>query len=294
LLTGETSALGARISRRLITRAKERSGIVSTTDLVEYALAKVALEDDFGTKLVSRKGSIPPEDVDLPLVSRAHPVGRELLLDTCVYIDVLQGRAPSEVDQLLQTRIVNHSTVALAELTHLIGAVDPTHAGTAHVLKILGTTIDDIPPHRLTAPSTRAFGEAGMLAGLTARLTSHTSDVTLLNDAALFLQAAEIGFDLLTANIRNFDWFDQRLPGSGLPLQMRDGCHERGRDSPQNVSSPRPGETERTWRFGAGAQDAEVFIPPDERGRSLARGHRVTGTERQSEPTSVQRDSRPD
>jgi hypothetical protein len=28
---------------------------------VEYALAKVALEDDFGAKLVARKGSIPPD-----------------------------------------------------------------------------------------------------------------------------------------------------------------------------------------------------------------------------------------
>lgn len=61
LLMGDNSAVGARIPRRLITRAKERSGIASTTDLVEYALAKVALEDDFGTKLVSRKGSIPAD-----------------------------------------------------------------------------------------------------------------------------------------------------------------------------------------------------------------------------------------
>jgi hypothetical protein len=61
LLAGGNSPLGARIPRRLITRAKERSGITSTTDLVEYALAKVALEDDFGAKLVSRKGSIPAD-----------------------------------------------------------------------------------------------------------------------------------------------------------------------------------------------------------------------------------------
>lgn len=162
--------------------------------------------------LVRRKGA------DLPLVSGTHPVGRELLLDTCVYIDVLQGKTPRAVDRLLQTRIVNHSTIALAELTHLIGALDPTHAGTTNVLKILGATIDDIPPHRLTAPSTRAFGEAGMLAGLTARLTGQPRDMGLLNDAALFLQAAEMGCDLLTGNLRDFDWFDQLLPGSGLLL----------------------------------------------------------------------------
>jgi hypothetical protein len=61
LLAGDNSALGARVPHRLITRAKERSGISSTTDLVEYALAKVALEDDFGVKLVRRKGSIPAD-----------------------------------------------------------------------------------------------------------------------------------------------------------------------------------------------------------------------------------------
>jgi hypothetical protein len=61
LLAGDNSALGARVPRLLVDRAKERTGISSTTDLVEYALAKVALEDDFGGKLVARKGSIPPD-----------------------------------------------------------------------------------------------------------------------------------------------------------------------------------------------------------------------------------------
>jgi predicted nucleic acid-binding protein len=144
--------------------------------------------------------------------------GRELLLDTCVYIDVLQGRTPIEVDQLLQTRIINHSTVALSELTHLLGALDPAHPRTANVLKTLGRTIDDIPPHRLTAPSTRACGEAGMLAGLVARLTGQPNTVALLNDALLFLHAAEAGCDLLTGNVRDFDRFDQLLPGSGVLL----------------------------------------------------------------------------
>jgi hypothetical protein len=38
-----------------------QSGIASTTDLVEYALAKVALEDDFGARLAGRKGSLPAD-----------------------------------------------------------------------------------------------------------------------------------------------------------------------------------------------------------------------------------------
>jgi len=157
-------------------------------------------------------------NVDLPFVAGQSLVGRELLLDTCVYIDVLQGRTPLEVDRMIETRIVNHSTVALAELTHLIGALDPAHPGTASALKLLGQTIDDIPPHRLTAPSIRACGEAGLLAGLVTRLTDKSKSIALLNDAKLFLQAAEMGCDLLTANVSDFDFFDQLLPGTGVLL----------------------------------------------------------------------------
>jgi predicted nucleic acid-binding protein len=144
-----------------------------------------------------------------------------LLLDTSVYIDVLQGKTSVEVDRILETRIVNHSTVALAELTHLIGALDPAHHGTAGALKSIGQTIDDIPTHRLTAPSIRACGEAGMLTGLVTRLTGQANSIALLNDAMLFLQAAEMGFDLLTANVSDFDFFDQLLPGTGILLYQR-------------------------------------------------------------------------
>jgi hypothetical protein len=52
------------IRRDLLAAAKKKSGIASNTELLEYALAKVALEDDFGTKLVRRKGRIA-QDIDL-------------------------------------------------------------------------------------------------------------------------------------------------------------------------------------------------------------------------------------
>lgn len=161
------------------------------------------------------------EAANLPLVTGQPSAGRELLLDTCVYIDVLQGRTPAEVDRLLQTRIVNHSTVALSELTHLYGTLDPAHSGTSGILRILGQTIDDIPVHRLSTPSPRACAEAGMLAGLVTRLTAQPKAVSLLNDALLFLHAAETGCALLSCNVRDFDWFDQLLPGSALLLYRR-------------------------------------------------------------------------
>lgn len=64
LLAGPTSALGARVPRSLVQSAKARAGVTSTTELLNYALARVALEDDFGAKLAALRGSIPA-DLDL-------------------------------------------------------------------------------------------------------------------------------------------------------------------------------------------------------------------------------------
>jgi hypothetical protein len=158
-----------------------------------------------------------PEE-ELPLVHKVPVVGRELLLDTCVYIDVLQGKTSVEVDALLENRIVNHSSVALVEMTHLMGALDPADKRTGSVLKTLGRTIDDIPEHRLSAPSSRVFGEAGMLAGMVTRFSGQPHSIALLNDALLFLQATATGCDLLTGNRRDFDFLDQLIPGTGLIL----------------------------------------------------------------------------
>ena len=64
-LSGSKSErVGGRVSSRLISAAKAKSGIESQTELLEYALSKVALEDDFGKKLLARKGSVA-DDVEL-------------------------------------------------------------------------------------------------------------------------------------------------------------------------------------------------------------------------------------
>jgi len=140
--------------------------------------------------------------------------GAELLLDTCVYIDVLQGRTPPGADNLLEVRIVNHSTICLAELTHLFGRLDPSHPDTKGVLREVRRTIEDIPAHRLSSPSEVVMGEAGMLAGLVTRLSGgdRSEKSALLNDASLYLQALERGWIILTRNSRDFDYFDQLLP----------------------------------------------------------------------------------
>jgi hypothetical protein len=118
------------------------------------------------------------------------------------------------VDELLAARIVNHATICLAELTHLFGRLDPAHPGTKSVLLEIRGTIEDIPGHRLASPSPTAIGEAGMLAGLVARLSGadRTEGPALLNDASLYLHALERGWTILTRNIRDFDFLDQLLP----------------------------------------------------------------------------------
>ncbi len=61
LFDGASNRIGGRVKAPLLAAAKARSGISSDTELIEYALAKVALEDDFGPRLVARKGSVTVE-----------------------------------------------------------------------------------------------------------------------------------------------------------------------------------------------------------------------------------------
>jgi hypothetical protein len=59
LLGPRDTTIGGRVPMRLLERARERSGATSTSELLLYALSKVALEDNFGAWLVSRSGRIP-------------------------------------------------------------------------------------------------------------------------------------------------------------------------------------------------------------------------------------------
>ena len=153
-------------------------------------------------------------DDDLPYLPEPNDVAREIMLDTCVYIDVLQGVTPPAVEELIAAQRPNHSSICLAELTHLIGRLDPDHPGTTQALNEVKGIIGEIPLRRLTAPSTRALGEAGMLAGLVARLSGQplAREQALLNDAILDLHAVERGCVVLTRNLREFDLFDQLMP----------------------------------------------------------------------------------
>jgi hypothetical protein len=58
--------VSGRVPAGLVEAAKARAHVSSDTELLEIALSRLALEDDFGAKLLRRKGIIP-DGVDLEL-----------------------------------------------------------------------------------------------------------------------------------------------------------------------------------------------------------------------------------
>src|SRR2546421_694667 len=92
-----------------------------------------------------RKGLSRRPDDALPFVPDRVRSGSELLLDTCVYVDLLKDSAPNAVKELLSVRLSNHSGVAIAELTHLFGRLDPQDRRTNKVLSEIAAVISEIP-----------------------------------------------------------------------------------------------------------------------------------------------------
>lgn len=153
-------------------------------------------------------------DNALPFASEEELAGQALLLDTCVYIDQMQGRAPQLVGQLVETRHVNHSTVALQELLHTIGVLRPDDPRTASVVDAVKTQIVAMPDHRLFTPDVDVLGKAALVAGMLSRRQGYSRDAKFkaLQDCTLFLQAQKLGFTMLTRNIVEFDYLLQLVP----------------------------------------------------------------------------------
>ena len=159
-------------------------------------------------------------DSDLSFIENEPIAGPPLLLDSTVYIDVLQARAPSALEEMLRVRQVNHSSVAVCELVHNFGRLDPDHPGTAAILSPIRRTIDSIPAHRLSSPSIQAVAEAGIVTGIVARLYGlpKTDKQPWLNDAMLFFHALEGGSTLVSRNISDMDLIQQLVPYGRLLL----------------------------------------------------------------------------
>ncbi len=60
LLGEKSTRIGGRISPALIEKAKKQTGIETDTDLIEFALANVALDDNFGQTFRKTRGTVDP------------------------------------------------------------------------------------------------------------------------------------------------------------------------------------------------------------------------------------------
>jgi hypothetical protein len=153
-------------------------------------------------------------DGELPFASASLIAGQGLLLDTCVYIDQMQDRSPQVLDDLIAQRQVNHSTVAIQELMHTVGVLNPSDARTASVVGVIGKQIKAMPPHRIFAPDIEVLRRAALLSGILSRLQGYEKDGKLraLQDCVLFLQAQKLGLIVLTANVGDYDILLQLIP----------------------------------------------------------------------------------
>jgi hypothetical protein len=60
LLSEKGSRIGGRVSPALVRQAKRQTGIETDTDLIEFALATVALEDNFAEAFKESRGKVDP------------------------------------------------------------------------------------------------------------------------------------------------------------------------------------------------------------------------------------------
>ena len=153
-------------------------------------------------------------DLELPFVTEEPLSGPPLLLDTCVYIDQLQERTPVLVERLIRARQTNHSTVAIQEMMHTVGVLDPAHPKTAGAIAAIRAQVTSMSATRTFAPDADVLGRAALIAGKLRRLRDHAGDARprALQDCVLFLQALKQGFTVLTANLADFDILLQLVP----------------------------------------------------------------------------------
>ena len=61
LLAGKSGRIGGRVSPALVEQAKRQTGIEGDTDLIEFALATVALDDRFAAAFQESRGKVDPK-----------------------------------------------------------------------------------------------------------------------------------------------------------------------------------------------------------------------------------------
>jgi predicted nucleic acid-binding protein len=165
-----------------------------------------------------RRGTLRRRDrAELTFIDPYAPVpaqGPKLLLDTTVYIDELQAKLSADFDIWLRSTVTWHSTVTESELLTMIGLLDPNHPQSAGLAAEVTESIERRPPQRIVNPDRETWREAGIVAGLLARLQQYgkAEQRRVLNDALLFFSASRAGLTVLTRNVSDFDLLQQLVP----------------------------------------------------------------------------------
>jgi hypothetical protein len=157
---------------------------------------------------------------DLPFDPLLVPSGLSLLFDATVYIDQLKGQLPTSIVKLMASRTILHGAPALAEIAVTIGALDPTDRRTQATLIPIVEMLTRINPSRIIAPSYDVWLEAAMIAGILTRTQAIPKQDRrkFLNDALLFLQAADTGSVMVSRNSRDLDLLLQLKPRARVLL----------------------------------------------------------------------------
>lgn len=151
---------------------------------------------------------------DLDLFDDGEIAGERVLLDTCVIIDQLQGRLPTEVEDRVSARTIVHSPIVLGEMSFLIGNLDPGHRDTAAAVRQITSLLGEIPDHRIMPLLPEDLIRGNVLSGSMARVLGYLKEARrkAQNDAVIAAQAARLGCLLVTRNVADFDRLSQLEP----------------------------------------------------------------------------------
>lgn len=167
--------------------------------------------------------TLKPEKRTAPLVSRtpaeliaatSSAPKSTVVPDTTVYVHAGQGKLPPQVADILQRWPVLHCSVALGEIAHGIGRLDPAHEKTPARRAYLENVVRQAPQHRLLNPDDDDHLSAGILTGILARLLNLPNGAhrQRINDILILLTARKAGAAVLTANVGDFDQAQQLVP----------------------------------------------------------------------------------
>ena len=146
---------------------------------------------------------------------------RPVLFDTNVFVNSLAQREPPLPGALLEA--LSDAFVAAptrAELSWLIGRLDPNHPGTARVVAAIDAAISRIDPAKVLVPLDADWLAAGTLAGRAARaiaggakaLATAGERQELIADAITAILARAASLTIITEDA-DFDVLARLLPG---------------------------------------------------------------------------------